>query len=253
MSFLYFVPYSDTWNAPAIQSISALPCAEQMAYLDEPAFGMPECRPCPGPKGDHGLLMAFQSGKPTHVEYVPEKQKWIEVRAKGPEIKDEDGNVTGREPGKTQYWIGWWIGELPGPEDLAKKNQFDGHEVKLNDGNDWLIPIVGPVLSRLPHEFQVKDGGEVESVVLERYSNIWARSKEFYGFVFMKHSIFRERSFEYLADVLSLNYRIGRYEASAAVLNLITTENFREAVFVSVGKREIEAAEEATKKNAAPQ
>jgi len=73
-----------------------------------------------GPGGKSGMVLA--SGD-TKVGYYPDQQTWKRI----------PGN-------KADAWVGIYADSPPGPDDLARDKQLDGHLVELSDGHKWLIP-----------------------------------------------------------------------------------------------------------------
>jgi hypothetical protein len=74
-----------------------------------------------GPFPEQGVTFA-DSATVQKVGCYPDQQTWRQA------------------PGQ-QFWIGYYNDQRPGPADLARTRQLDGHLVRLADGNDWLIPV----------------------------------------------------------------------------------------------------------------
>lgn len=122
---------------------------------------------------------------------------------------------------ETTHFIGWNLAAIPGPEDLRRLNMVEGHAVTLNDGRDWIVPVVGPYKSRLPMGFNAKG----QSAVKREYRRICEQSeklrKEWYDGGVLWPELWR-----FSVDLLSINYRVGPEEISSDVLDLVTTTNF---------------------------
>lgn len=232
---LYYFPGESRHN---VQDAKELPHFN--THLQHLAGGSFDCRQhAKGPEGTEGFMVAVQDleGKVLVANYDAEKQDWYAV-------KQDD---------KPLYWIGWEKKAKPGPKDLARKKQLRGHEVKLNDGNEWLIPVVGPAFSNLPQEFVVNDKGECELAVEKRYMDVFKMSEKFFEYVNGDGKAYRTDICQYLAKVIGLNYMVGLHECSQPVLNLINSSTYMEPVEVSIATREWNAYMEAKKKTEAEQ
>jgi hypothetical protein len=120
--FLYFIP-----GASAGLDAKAIAAARLAGVLCEgPIVQQHTLR---GPGGGPGVVAAVSS-EPSSVRFAPDRQQWQQAGG---------------------YWIG--IEEpAPGPEELARKKQLDGHLLELGDGQKWLCPAA---------RFHVLDGGEI--------------------------------------------------------------------------------------------
>ncbi len=107
--FLYFVP-----GATAGDKARAALASAPHALEGTPNFWGPQR----GPGGKSGQFVAQRGPLP----YNEAAQVWEEV------------------PGGA-YWIGFDRANPPGPEDLARVPQLNGHLVTLGDGRKWLIPV----------------------------------------------------------------------------------------------------------------
>lgn len=206
--FLYFLP--DETAKPTAATLAAFGLTDQL--------GVPEMMHCPitkgkGPSGTPGVTVSLEAKPPG---YHPDEQTWIEIPAAG---------------GRLGYWLGWWKGKLPRPQDLARTEQLSGHVVTLGDGNEWLVPcarLMPQTITALPEGgFGVKG--------MECHSWLWAIADEWYGANrdetqavqagradrgFMEYS----RAPEQCVRVLSANYHVGAPEVVTA-LELLTTGN----------------------------
>jgi hypothetical protein len=133
-----------------------------------------------------------------------------------------------------KYWLGVDTTDRPRPEDLARRQQQDGHFVELGDGQRWLVPAI-----RRPEygdrtvpgddgtertEWGLKDGiplvnravryNPVERQVIRQIrpneQRVWDWSAQFYQLVYgsAPQMIDLPEQIEYCAYVLGLNYRL---------------------------------------------
>lgn len=125
------------------------------------------------------------------------------------------------------FWYGYWTERKPGPNELGRRSQVDGHLVRLSDGNDWLVPLVRAISggTKLPRVIRFTPDGRT---VLDVHSGYQA----FYdmGMTVWDEFLLRERYAENLDSLLpvtiaalTVNYRVGKWEAGA--LGLIDTQN----------------------------
>jgi hypothetical protein len=80
---------------------------------------------------------------------------------------DMDNQVWRKIPGK-EVWVGYWKDAKPGPADLARAEQLAGFNIKMADGNEWLIPVVrafdedcGKAVPVLPALYGLDDDGKL--------------------------------------------------------------------------------------------
>lgn len=74
-----------------------------------------------GPGNAAGLVLA-DSRHVEEIGYFPQRQTWRSVP-------------------KTEAWVGMFSAQQPGPGDLRRERQLDGHLVTLLDGAQWLVPV----------------------------------------------------------------------------------------------------------------
>jgi len=136
-----------------------------LGYAFETSIGLANTTQTDGPAGEaRGLVVGMErAGRP--VGYFPDKQTWQKI------------------PG-LDAWVGFYTGQAPGPNDLARSTMLDGHAVELGDGRRWIVPIAvgGPEegdaeLTRyrtLPHVDRLdEDGNWTVGDVLPRYAPLW--------------------------------------------------------------------------------
>jgi len=186
-----------------------------------------------GPDSHGGIIVAGPNVP--EAGYFSERQRWH--RALG-----------------SHYHVGIYTDQpQPGPDDLARAKQVEGHPVTLADGNDWLAPVARefhldasgePVasVSALPVVSKLNDQGEwTEGDVLPQYAALWRVAEAWWD---AKRQVYDEAaaanaeeatiSFDFhggherAVEALSTNYRLGPLEAS--VLGLLTLEKAAEVL-----------------------
>lgn len=258
MTFIYFIP---DWTVNLIESIDQLP--ESVASLKKilkdattkthkqgitATYG-------PGPRDRNGTFVAalptpgsggaeftpFEYDKTCRADadmgdncLVGDQQTWREVQ---------------NQDGTTCYWLGWRQDSKPTPADLVRSKTIDGHPVTLADGNDWLIPVVGPYSSRLPRSFSVSAKGELDANVRKDFRKLFEDSDSIRQRFYHDGKITRAEMWLYVASLLTVNYRVGPHEIADDCLGILNTENYIEPFKVSIGMRDIEIDDE-IKKNA---
>jgi hypothetical protein len=114
---------------------------------------------------------------------------------------------------------GWWLGgmrdALPTPADLRRSGKpVEGHAIRMADGAEWIVPVVGPLFSRLPMVFRFKGGKPTEEVA-ERYRELAAESSGWAAW--MGDADAPNRPYVdvmvFVARCLGLNYHVGLHEA----------------------------------------
>lgn len=176
-------------------------------------------------KGESGLLV-FEGGlEGWRCRYDADGQEWVKLAGDGGE----------------EVWVGVWLDDLPGPEDLRRGDRefLAGPEVELGDGRAWTIPRLRLATgqSGLPSALSVGPEGEVEEVPLRRYRELCRRGERVWAFLMhvMQDAAPVEgfsdaEMLELLVDLLAVNYRLGMEEARLLELltsaNLITTAGY---------------------------
>jgi hypothetical protein len=145
----------------------------------------------------------------------PEKQTWQ---------KSADG----------KYWVGIDNETVPGEVDLSRKKQFEGHLVKLGNGEKWLIPIARRFGrgSALPKALILGSKGELMTEELPEYAEFSAQVERFWEYFIAavnkesSREMTPQEQWQLLVRAMQLNYRITAEGIS--LLKLVTTENFNE-------------------------
>lgn len=176
---------------------------------------MPNARECMrGPSGSSGHCLARQDVEP--CGYYPDRQTWQQ-------------SEVGR------FWVGYDPKHFPGPADLQRDPMIAGRDVRLQDGNNWHVPVARSVsadtslagmlvLDRLPHTMRYKNGRWEEGDVLRKYRSLWetaSRTFDEYLAVVNDNSYQPNLTFDDAIEALSANYAISFDEAS--ILGLFTS------------------------------
>lgn len=185
-----------------------------------------------GPGGKPGILLSFDGHGLLHQ---PDKQTWV-----GP---FNDGRL----------WVGVWNDRRPGPNDLKRPEQSAGTRVKLLDGNEWLIPT----WRAAPVALTIAPDGTIGQEPLALRKRLAARIEQIAN-LFEEDATAEIDLAELLgiiADVLSVNYRIGTDPAQElSLLRLVSTVNFKAIVDAVLDMEFLktmaqEAEDDAAKKN----
>lgn len=200
-SFLYFVPEAPS-EAEALETIRGL----GFPHLFE--TGRPTVIMQKGPCGDaRGALLWPNYGATPQPGYYPDEQVWCAACG---------GRV----------WIGYERARKPAPDDLARKELVSGYRLEI-EGREWIVPVA----RLLPGTLRLNaDGSGVETQILPRYRELSekalalrVRLQEGGG------EVGDLERFDTATEALSINYRLGRWEASA--LELWTTQSALTAVW----------------------
>ena len=127
--------------------------------------GLVRCQTSGGPGGSPGTVLGLASQiSADQCRYQPDQQEWIRGTCDG-------------------VWVGRWRdAPPPGPADLARPDQIQGHAVELVDGQTWLVPVARGWLEQdgelrwyvaLPQRLERRDGTWQAGGVLPRYARLW--------------------------------------------------------------------------------
>lgn len=254
MTFCYFIP---DWQQQMVSSVNELPAHTGLAkVLLNKLPGVQTIQACVG-AGPNDRLGTFIAASPAAgsggKEWPSLEYDKTCVVVEG---DDEKANLAGerqcwhevkRDDGTTNYWIGWDKASPPTPADVQRDKLVDGHYVMLGDGNEWLIPVVGPYRSRLPQEFRVNGKGELIADVKRDYRKLLKDSESLRTRWMENGTVLKAEFWMYAASLLEVNYRVGLHEIAGDVLNLVNTDNYVDVFNVSVGLRDIELDEQVKK------
>lgn len=177
--------------------------------------------------------------------------------------------------GDQKVMVGHYKEDRPVPADLQRAEILDGHFVRLEDGNDWLIPVargVGEIDGRLvpydklPHTLGVDDDGNwSRNGAIRTYERLWTLAlrwwdeiqRGFDGQVIQEgQKVSISMEFSDIADgaveALTTNYRI--HKAEVALLGLLSDRVMYTVLHALVDMPTIEAfAAAAVAKKKSPQ
>ncbi len=164
-----------------------------------------------GPGEQTGVVCAADSD---HVGFFPQSQTWrrLPAIASGPVV-----------------WIGWATAAPPTPQSLARKDAIEGHPVTLADGQQWIVPIAqrwtGSGFARAVGARMTLDdqGRWTEGDVLPRYAGLWRIASRWQDLREQSSdgeaaSLTIAEAADMCAEVLAVNYRLGRNEVGALQL-----------------------------------
>lgn len=152
-----------------------------------------------GPDGGPGIVFSWPQGARGPIAYLPDQQEWTPADA-------EDEKPAGR------YWVGFFRGQPPTPNDLAWPTQFDGAMTKLGDGNQWNIPVAG----KLPMKCERGPDGKWGFIVRQQFEWFWEESRRWrvqlgvMGLVGANNGMYSidASCCEYLTRALGMNYML---------------------------------------------
>ncbi len=162
-----------------------------------------------GPGGGPCQIVSSGDAKRTH--YEPDLQTWSDCGG---------------------YWTGFWKEDPPAVLDLKRKTQLAGHEVKLGDGENWLIPVARslPGGSPLPAAMILGKDGEVVTEELPQFAEfaaaaerLWQDFRIMWGWDEGEPSLNTADWIRIAAMAVGWNYHAGVNEFNS--LRLITSEN----------------------------
>jgi hypothetical protein len=158
-----------------------------------------------GPSGKSGVIFAFAGDEP---RYMPAAQTW-------------------RRAPNGLFWLGIETEHLPGPDDLARNIQYAGRYLKLNDGNEWLVPIarIFEGGTCLPTRYILGERGEAVEVMPE-FVEISRRASDAFDAIYNakagEHVLIPDGK-QLARAALGVNYRLG--DAEILMLGLLGDHN----------------------------
>ncbi len=193
-----------------------------------------------GPDGGRGVIFTWRKNifaLDPLLGYQPQSQKWI------PAVPDAH-----RKLPEKRFWFGYEPARPPVPEDLRRDTTFAGYELKLADGQKWVMPNV----LMLPHVFiQNHEGLEVPEVK-EKFRTVYEQGMEVF-YILEAHLRDKEscplpatRIREYCGRMLGMNYRLN--SAIAYQLRLWDDQNWWGASEATVDFLVLNQIEEEVKK-----
>ena len=236
-SFIYYVGGMTKGHDPASHGYLSDELASVIGY-DTPQT-VPQYVP-KGPDDGEGCLIITQPSEgstddngepltePQHG-YKPDIQTWVPAYV----------------PGKSdpEYWIGWETKRKPTPAALIRRKTFAGHYVTLADGNQWLIPEVGPYPKwcKLPLGYEVGKDGQMKLVAIKQFRAVFEESQRWADVYDGGGNFFLDEAMAFAAKVLGVNYRVGVRHLGLDVLGAVTSEVYRDIVRAATGVISYEA------------
>lgn len=195
MHYQIFLPGQAAPDPQSLVDVGLEDHVENAAFLQVPD----------GPTGAGGSIVAWL--KPGAMEhcYRPEDQEWIAA-------------VPCNGLPAERYWVGFWEGRPPTPDDLSRPFQYRGRACRLGDGKQWLIPRE----DTLPNHLIRNDGdGSYVYMRQQRFHefgisvDLWrARLLEEGENIRITHA----EAAEFVESALRLNYRLATEAVSRLLL-----------------------------------
>ena len=209
MHYLLYIPNLQGCSQDRLVELGLRPLIEQVG---------PEWKEVEeGPDGNRGMLLTWVNKSSRYgPKFDPENQTWTPAPA-----------TAGGATSEGDYWIGQYTGDnKPSPSDLAHRNQFQGLDTTLADGNTWTIPVA----RKLPHRHALNpETGEHRRVIDSRYAMYWEVSTRTAIEVFRQLEMVEwirdselagempadtaaevtvENAWDFVCQALSINYRL---------------------------------------------
>lgn len=143
--FLYFLPGKDKKpDRSRLQNAGLIHLRGTIAH-----------RACQGPNGAEGVVFEVKLPEQSEnkVGYYPAAQTWAEFQR-------FDG-----VPSEAGVYYGYYNEEPPKPQDLEVAEMKLGHEVKMSDGNAWIIPVA----TFIPRKITLQTDGTVAFTLTPEY------------------------------------------------------------------------------------
>jgi len=175
MQFLYFIPNAGAASAEVLRDTGLakiLRCGVRAGPVGN------------GPGGSGGVLLAADQGPRARLRFAPDEQEWF--RAGNAEIAEATAEPTPPDAagGRSEYWIGYYVGDRPTPEELARTERVSGRDVRLADGNEWHLPCVRlfPEGTNLPLAYGLDpQTGAATQRVRADYQELWDATGELFA------------------------------------------------------------------------
>ncbi len=191
-----------------------------------------------GPGGHNGTFLQCRSeaaddedAEPVAVGYFPKTQTWEQAGG---------------------YWLGYDPAHLPGPDDLRRDRVIDSYPMTLEDGRDWLCPVIRLADNKttLPDVWRLKDG-KFQSVVKPDWEWAWELTGELWDRWFLfDGEVPQDLAFQWCSKLLGINYRVGPYEAG--ILGLFGSVSYPAVLRAAINGPIIEYMREQQKKSITP-
>lgn len=173
------------------------------------------CSVAAGPGGERGLMASpnppDRTGDPGCF-YNPDRQAWEEAGG---------------------YWVGYWNGNLPGPEHLSREELVSGVDVELLDGKTWTAPTVRRPWNypAVPSRLRLRKG-LLEPEILPQWQDAWGLSGKVFDHIIAGAPANDLDLFHWTAASLGVNYRVSPVECS--ILGILGTETIRPVLYALI-------------------
>ncbi len=257
--FMYFLPRDTQAECRNLQELIAAGATHIDASLP---FTSNFTNRCPGDVAGSLVTLADRFGEtPPSPNYDPAKQVW-------------------RKATGAKYWVGMDKTSRPTPESLARKKMLQGCPARLQDGNDWIVPVCVPAIfqdqmkeaglppligRQLPVQMDLSDNDEIVTRLVEAYEGIAERCHAFFseyvGFNKPPENVSPVDRFNQkvslAVELLTLNYHVSRVEV-IGLLGCFTSDTWMnvlraaieadalDAMFDELEKKESASAASAT-------
>ncbi len=154
-----------------------------------------------GPGGQVGTVFAHLPGgmaiEGFDVDYRADRQTWVKIDS---------------------AWLGWYTDNPPTEQSLRRPQTVPGYHVTLNDGCEWMAPIIRcfPPGSKitLPQAVGLGSNGQRTLSVMPFYQRWMELAERLWNHRF-NSDMDAIQLIDAAADLLSLNYRVGPREVDA--------------------------------------
>lgn len=176
--------------------------------------------PASGPDGGTGCLTMIDRPEfpGNNNLYDADKQTWQKIN--------------------DHYWLGWYTDRKPSPALLQRPKTVDGEWIDL-DGKEWLVPVCGPLRSKLPLAFAMALDGEWRADVQAEYADLMKACEtamddaESAGKPKADTAAILGRQLTFCCRMLGVNYHVGPHEIT--ILRVLTQDAFVEVLNTSFG------------------
>lgn len=163
------------------------------------------------------MAMISTGGKDGDLAYNKDAQEWWKIN--------------------DHYWLGWYKDARPTPKELIRPKTVAGELIQLME-HEWLIPVCGPNLSKLPNAYMKAVDGKWHSEVRREF--LYLQEDCLQAIADMKNAdvnnyeeVFN-RHMEFCTRMLSVNYHVGGFEVTA--LQILGSETYAHVIMAAIGK-----------------
>lgn len=161
-----------------------------------------------GPTGSSGVIITVVPRNwpnPHRIGYYPDEQAWTDCGA---------------------YWLGRHRDVIPRAETLQRETLIRGYDVELGDGEIWQCPVIRwpNKTANLPRAMGVDAAGKYVETLRPQWDWAWKLASNIWDVYFLDKGgdVTDATMFDWGAQCLSINYRVGPQECTA--LGLLDTD-----------------------------